>query len=58
MFRAGDTGTIPFSHRDGCRAGAHRYNDDLAKADTRPGAGDCCPVYVVNSWDLGWSCDP
>ena len=27
------------------------------KADTNGGAGDCCPMYFVNSWALGWSWD-
>jgi hypothetical protein len=58
VVRAGDTGTIPFSYRDGCRNGAHRYDHDLANADSRPGAGDGCPMYFVNSWALGWSRDP
>ena len=58
VVRAGDTGTIPFSLRNGCRNGAHRYNHDLAKADTSAGAADGCPMYFVNSWALGWSRDP
>ena len=58
VVRAGDTGTIPFGYRDCCRDGAHRYNEDLAKADTRAGAGDGCPMYSFNSWALGWSRDP
>ena len=58
VILAGDTGTIPYSYRDGCRNGAHRYNHNLARADTRPGAGDGCPMYFVNSWALGWSRDP
>ena len=57
VIRAGDTGTIPFSYSYGCRNGAHKYNQDLASADTRSGAGDGCPVYIVNSWALGWSRD-
>ena len=58
VVRAGDTGTIPFSYRDGCPNGAHHYNQDLAKGDTSPGGGDCCPMYFVNSWALGWSSYP
>ena len=58
VVRAGDTGTIPFSYRNGCRNGAHRYDHALAKADTSAGAGDGCPMYFVNSWALGWSRDP
>ena len=56
--RAGDTGTIPFSYRDGCRNGSNCYDHDLANADTSAGAGDGCPMYFVNSWALGWSRDP
>ena len=55
---AGDTGTIPFSYHNGCRNGAHTYDHNLAKADSRPGAGDGSPMYFVNSWALGWSRDP
>ena len=55
LVRAGDTGTIPFGYRNGCRNGAHRYNHYLASADSSRGAGDCCPTYFVNSWALGLS---
>ena len=55
---AGDTGTIPFSYRNGCRNGALRYDHDLAGADSHAGAGDGSPMYFVNSWALGWSRDP
>lgn len=58
VVRAGDTGTIPFRYRDGCRNGAHRYDRNLARADSSAGAGDGCPMYFVNSWALGWSRDP
>ena len=58
VVRAGDTGTIPFSYRNGCRNGAHRYDPDLARADSSPAAGDGCPMYFVNSWAMGWSRDP
>ena len=27
-------------------------------ADSSGGAADCCQMYFVNSWALGWSCDP
>ena len=30
----------------------------LASADSSTGAGDCFPMYFVNSWALGWSRDP
>ena len=50
---AGDTGTIPFKYRAGRRRlnvpGAHRYNHNLARADSAPGAADGCPVHIVNS---------
>ena len=58
VVRAGDTGTIPFSYRDGCCNGTHRYDHNLPRADSNAGAGDGCPMYFVNSWALGWSCDP
>ena len=54
---AGDTVTIPFRYRAGLSNSAHRYSHDLARADTSSGAGDCRPMYFVNSWALGWSRD-
>ena len=57
VVRAGDTGTIPFKYRDGLHNGAHRYDPALARADSRRGAGDGCPMYFVNAWALGWSRD-
>ena len=55
---ARDTGTIQFSYRDGYRNGAHRYNQDLAKADTpAPGLRTVVPCTVVSSWALRWSRD-
>ena len=57
VVKAGDTGTIPFRYRTQLRNGASRYDHDLARADTRPGAGDGCRMYFVNSWALGWSRD-
>jgi hypothetical protein len=53
----GDTGTILFSYCHGCRNGAHSFNHDLTRADSRAGAADGCPMYFVNSWVLGWSSD-
>ena len=53
VVRAGDTGTIPFRYRSGCRNGAHRYNHELASADSSRGAGDGCLMYFVNS--LRWA---
>ena len=53
VVRAGDTGTIPFSYRDGCRNGAHRYNHDLASADTPvPGLGTAvpCTLSILGRW--------
>ena len=58
VVRAGDTGTIPFIYKTRCRNGAHRYDHTLARADSRPGVGDGCPMYFVNSWAMGWSRDP
>jgi len=57
VVRAGDTGTIPFKYRDGLRNGAHRYDQNLARADSSRGGGDGCPMYFVNAWALGWSRD-
>ncbi len=54
VVRAGDTGTIPFKYRTVTLSGKHRFNTQLARADTRPGAGDGCPMYFVNGWTLGW----
>ena len=44
----GDTGTIP-----------HRMRNTFSGApgDRRPGAGDGCRMWFVNSWALGWSRD-
>ena len=53
VVRAGDTGTILLSYRDGCHNGAHSDNHELAKTDTRAGAGDVCPQYFDDSWALG-----
>ena len=58
VVRAVDTGTIPSRYLDGCRNGAHRYDHNLARADSSAGAGDGSPMYFVNSWALGWSRDP
>ena len=58
VVRAGDTGIIPFGYFNGCRNGAHGYNHNLANADSSKGAGDSCPMYLVNSRALGWSSDP
>ena len=66
VVRAGDTGTIPFKYSAGLRSGAHRYDHNLARADSSSNAGDGwasrdagdgCPMYFVNSWTLGWSGD-
>ena len=29
----------------------------LTSTDSRGGAGDCCPMYLMNSWALDWSRD-
>ena len=44
----GDTGTIQ-----------HRMRNTFpgAPGDRRPGAGDGCRMWFVNSWALGWSRD-
>ena len=36
---------------------ATQLDHTLSKADTSAGQGDCCPMYFVNSWALGWSSD-
>ena len=43
-----DTGTIPHSLRN---------TFEGAPGDRRPGAGDGCRMWFVNSWALGWSRD-
>ena len=48
LVLVGDTGTIPHSMRN-TFAGA--------PGDRRPGAGDGCQMWFVNSWALGWSRD-
>ncbi len=48
LMPVGDTGTIPHSMRNAF-SGAHD--------DRRPGAGDGCRMWFVNSWALGWSRD-
>ena len=60
VVSAGDTGTIPFGNRSGCRNCAHSYNHYLTSADSSRGAGDSCLMYMylVNSLGLGWSSDP
>jgi len=44
----GDTGTIPHHLRNTFSG---------APGDRRPGAGDGCTMWFVNSWALGWSLD-
>ena len=48
LVPVGDTGTIP-----------HSMHNTFAGApgDRRPGAGDGCRMWFVNSWALGWSRD-
>ena len=48
LVPVGDTGTIP-----------HSMSNTFAGApgDRRPGAGDGCRMWFVNSWALGWSRD-
>ena len=52
VVQAGDTGTIPFSYRHGCRNGAPRYDHSLATADTSAGAWDGCPCtsWILERW--------
>ena len=44
----GDTGTIPHHLRN---------HFSGAPGDRRPGSGDGCRMWFVNSWALGWSRD-
>ncbi len=44
----GGTGTVPHYLR-------HHFPE--APGDRRPGIGDGCRMWFVNSWALGWSCD-
>ena len=48
LVPVGDTGTVP-----------HRMRNTFSGApgDRRPGAGDGCRMWFVNSWALGWSRD-
>ncbi len=57
VVRAGDTGTILHKYRTATRSGTHRFDTQIARADSRPGAGDGCAMYFVNSWALGLSRD-
>ena len=54
---AGDKGTIPQKYCAGLRRGAHRFDPDLARADSALGSGDGWPMHFFNSWALGWSRD-
>ncbi len=44
----GDTGTIPHNLRTAFAG---------APGDRKPGAGDGCQMWFVNSWAMGWSRD-
>jgi hypothetical protein len=48
VVHVGDTGTIP-----------HRLRNHFSRApgDSRPGSGDGCRMWFVNSWAFGWSRD-
>jgi hypothetical protein len=48
LVSVGNTGTIPHSMRNAFSG---------APGDRRPGAGDGCRMWFVNSWALGWSRD-
>ena len=50
VVQAGDTETIPFSYRNGCHNGAHRYNHDLAKADTGWGLLSQVLCQLLGAW--------
>ena len=50
LVPVGDTGTIMIPHR------MHNAFSG-APGDRRPGTGDGCRMWFVNSWALGWSCD-
>ena len=53
VVQAGDTETIQFKYttsRTRCSNCAHRYDHTLARADSRPWAGDRCSMHLVNSW--------
>ena len=52
VVRAGDTGTILYSYRDGCRDSPDRYDQDLAKADTSAGLGTAvpCALSIPGLW--------
>ncbi len=49
----GDTGTIP----QWCGSCRLRHHFPGAPGDRRPGSGDGCRMWFVNSWALGWSRD-
>ncbi len=45
---AGDTGTIPFRYHAGLSNRGHRYNHNLARVDSAPGAADGCSMHFIN----------
>jgi hypothetical protein len=49
LVPVGDTGTIQHSMRNAFSG---------APGEWRPGAGDGCRMWFVNSWALGWSRRP
>ena len=49
VVRAGDTGTIPFNHRDCCNNGVHHYNHDLARADGPRGMLDAALEVIAQA---------
>jgi hypothetical protein len=49
---AGDTGTIPFKHRN-----SGRFDRSLASADTAAGKGNGNPLHFINTWAMTWSRD-
>ena len=50
LVPVGDTGTTSIQH-------SMRNTFEGAPGDSRPGAGDGCRMWFVNSWALGWSRD-
>jgi hypothetical protein len=48
LVPVGDTGTIPHHLRN---------LFSVAPGDRRPGAGDGCRMWFVNSWAMAWSRD-
>jgi len=52
LVPAGDTGTIPYSMRDGKAA---CYEHGICDTDGKPGSGSC--LFYINSWAMIWPTD-